>query len=244
MYECVYIYRVYIEECPLFLGIRQWPIPHWPSLAVESAGAGHIRYIYIMYYAVPYINVYISCVYGRVLAAAFGIRRWPIPHWWWNRPVQDTLDTVSLSLICISAEYLYNICRTLLDVCVWKSEYSPPHLGIRQWPIPHWRWNRPARGTFDIFISCTMQCRVLMCIYIVCLWKSARCSWGSESGPYLTGSGIGRRGAHLIYAFLLCTAVYECVYISYVYGRVPAALGDQTLAHTSLAVESAGAGHI
>jgi len=35
-----------------------------------------------------------------------------------------------------------------------------------------------------------------------------------------------------------------CIYISYAYRRVLAALGDQTVAHTSLAVESAGAGHI
>ena len=28
-----------------------------------------------------------------------------------------------------------------------REEGAP--VGIRRWPMPHWRWNRPARGTFD-----------------------------------------------------------------------------------------------
>ena len=31
--------------------------------------------------------------------------------------------------------------------------------------------------------------------------------YGSDGGPYVTGSGIGRRGAHSIYVCILCIAV-------------------------------------
>ena len=38
-------------------------------------------------------------------------------------------------------------------------------LGIREWPIPHWQWNRPVRGTSHLIYAYTsMQCRVCMCI--------------------------------------------------------------------------------
>jgi len=124
---------------------------------------------------------------------------------------------VYLSLICI--------CAIPLHVCVWQSarrltgDQTVAHTSLAV--------ESASKGYIrGVSLShmhlCSTSTRV-------CMAECPPPNWGSDGGPYLTGGGIGRRGAHLIYAYIQCSAVYKCVHIyrvcmaSYVYGRVPAA---------------------